>query len=511
MLPNAYAYCLEDCTGDPSLLGRWEAAVQEAAIFVDREWVVLANAKNVYFDDVDDRRFIPETADVRTVTAGHLGNSRAEQTRAAEALGLPLLSEAVTMEWSKEDAEPANGEWARRFDLVYQLLRSVRSGEKADGEAGANADLELRQIPHLVLRVSFAGGTPQEVPVNARLHGNVLAVAGRPLQFGADAAKELLRDLAFRQRGGLAADLTGMLMAIDVDDDFRLAADKFRRSYASDFVQSPPAQPVPLGDADAKVVEPAEHDRPRESSAVAPAAESQVTEQPIIQDLPSNSSVHHKVDPSEAPASNAPSPAQSAVDPRGAKSSSSSYTRDSAFARPNAVARTLRELRSALKGEIATSSDEEEVDEREQSGRGEAPLGDAVYRQIAARYERAFDREPKIGSPTQEGWDLRSVDPKTGAERLIEVKGKGCAWMHDEVVELSRAQVRKAFETLDDRASGSGTWYLYVVERTVEGDFQVLPIENPVHVAAKWILPGQSWREVAVEPRRIAADGNGQQ
>ena len=416
------------------------------------------------------------------------------------------------MEWSKGHAEPVGAEWARRFNLVCQFLRSVRSGERADGEAAADADLELRQIRNLVLRVSFASGTPQDVPVNARLHNNVLEVAGRPVQFGADAAKELLRALAFRQRGGLAADLTGMLMTIDVDEDFRLAADKFRRSYASDFVQVPPTQPDAPGEAEEKAAEPAEDDRPGTSTAAEPTAESQDAEQSTTQHAPSASSEHQEVDPSEAPTRDAQSRARAAADPRGSKSSSSSYTKDSALARPNAVAKTLKALRSALKGEIVTAGDEAEPDEREQGHRSEGPLGDEVYRQIAARYERECGRDPKIGRPTQEGWDLRSVDPKTGAERLIEVKGKGCAWVQDEVVELSRAQVHKAFEALDGRTSGgSGTWYLYVVERTEEGDFQVLPIENPVHVAGQWILSGQSWREVAVDPRRIGADGNGQQ
>ena len=62
--------------------------------------VKAADAENVYFDDVDDRRFIPETIELRTVTAGHLGNSPADQRRAAEALRLPLLSSTVEMEWS---------------------------------------------------------------------------------------------------------------------------------------------------------------------------------------------------------------------------------------------------------------------------------------------------------------------------------------------------------------------------------------------------------------------------
>ena len=508
VLPSAYAYCLEDCTDDPLLLSWWEAAVPEAAVFVDREWVVLAEAENVYFDDVEDRRFVPETANLRTVTAGHLGNSRSEQERVADALDLPPLSSAVTMEWSREDAKPVTGNLALRFDLICKLLRSVRSGvEKADGGVGTNSAPELRQSEGLVLKVSCSGGAPEYVPVNARLHDNVLIVAGRPLQFGADAAKELLRDFAFRQRGGLAADLTGMLMAIDVDKDFRLAAEKFKRSFAPDFIQLPLVQTESPGEADEEAVE-LEDDQPRTSTAVGPAAESQATEQSIPQDTPSRSSEHHKVGPSAVTESDARSRAEGSVDPRGSKSSSSSYTRDSALARQDAIAEKLKTLRSTLRGEIATTGDDEEADEGKKGGRGDASLGDEVYRQIAARYERACGRDPEIGSPNQAGWDVRSVDPQTGVERLIEVKGKGCAWIQEEVVELSHAQVHKAFETIGGRTSGSVIWYLYVVEQTEEGDFQVLPIENPVQVARAWILTGKSWREIAVEPRRIPADGD---
>ena len=95
------------------------------------------------------------------------------------------------------------------------------------------------------------------------------------------------------------------------------------------------------------------------------------------------------------------------------------------------------------------------------------------------------------------------MDPRTGEIRLIEVKGKGCPWVDNEVVELSRAQVRKAFAA---SADGKSEWYLYVVEKTDEG-YQVLPVPNPVRVAAKWILCGGSWRMVA-EGRRPADNRN---
>ena len=41
-------------------------------------------------------------------------------------------------------------------------------------------------------------------------------------------------------------------------------------------------------------------------------------------------------------------------------------------------------------------------------------------------YEKKSGREPELGNPHQMGWDIRSVDSKTKAVRLIEVKGKGC-------------------------------------------------------------------------------------
>ena len=510
VLPSAYAYCLKDCADDPSLLSRWEAAVPEAVVFVGGEWTVLAGAENIYCDDVDDRRFIPDTAKLRTVTAGHLGHSPSDQRRAAQALGLPLLSSAVTMEWSGENGQPVAGDWALRFDLICKLLRFVRGGsERAQGETEANpADVDLRQSRDLALKVGVAGGSAEWVPVNARLREKetVLTVAGRPSQFGADAAKELLRSLAFRQRGDLAADLTGMLMAIDIDEDFRLAAEKFRRSFVPDFVQPPPVQTNPPDEDDGKAAE--TEDPPGTSDDVRSVPERQkVTEQSGPQ--ATSSGRHRKADPSRSESRSDKPASGDSVEP---ESSRSSFTRDRALARQNAVAKALRTLKSTLKGEMAPTGDEEEADEREKgAASGDGLLGDEAYRRIAAQYERAFGRNPEIGSPSQTGWDLRSVDPRTGAERLIEVKGKGCVWMQDQVVELSRAQVHKAFEMLGARTPGSSSWYLYVVERMQDGDFQVLPIDNPVHVAGAWILAGESWREIAVEPRRITIAEDGDQ
>ena len=73
-------------------------------------------------------------------------------------------------------------------------------------------------------------------------------------------------------------------------------------------------------------------------------------------------------------------------------------------------------------------------------------------------------RKPELGEPHQTGWDVRSIEAQTGKVRLIEVKGKGRQWDADEVVELSSAQVRKAFEAIEQ-------WYLYVVEKVDENSY----------------------------------------
>ena len=57
VLPTAYAYCLEDCANDVSLSERWAAAVPDAMVFAEREWIVLTEADDIYFDDIEDRRF----------------------------------------------------------------------------------------------------------------------------------------------------------------------------------------------------------------------------------------------------------------------------------------------------------------------------------------------------------------------------------------------------------------------------------------------------------------------
>ena len=267
-----------------------------------------------------------------------------------------------------------------------------------------------------------------------------------------------MRSFAFRQRGDLAADLIGKLAAIDNKQDFLLAADKFRRSFAPDFELSP------------KLQDTTETHSTRETS---------LRRKTNREDSKNKATVDEK---EESDRKDGPSP----------------FPRARALARQNALA---RELKGAIKGEITPGREEDELDAPKETGRDSGGLGDDVYRQIAALYEREFDRVPELGDPHQRGWDLRSIDLKTGTTRLNEVKGKGRQWAGDEVVELSRQQAHKAFGVLANRTTDS--WYLYVVEQMDDGSYYVLPIANPIDAAAKWILVGESWRMLAEESRQI--------
>ena len=110
----------------------------------------------------------------------------------------------------------------------------------------------------------------------------------------------------------------------------------------------------------------------------------------------------------------------------------------------------LVKLKSSLKGEIVLGHEDDDAGEADTTNRDtDKSLGDEEYREVAVRYEREAGREPELGDPHQSGWDIRSVDPESQEVRLIEVKGRGRPWDDVEVVELSGAQIRKAFEATE--------------------------------------------------------------
>ena len=417
VLPTAYGYILEDVGKDASLLERWEGTVPQAMVFSEREWIALHDVDNIYFDDIEDRRFFPRQGQFQTVTAGHLGRTRNERLGTAKAIRLPRLSSVVKMSWIEGDKGlPTSSAWESRFDLICDLLRSVKGSEPDEsGESDADSRVRLFRASELALDVSVGSFPVERVPVHARLHEGTLTVAGRPVQFGADASKELLRQFSFGQRAGLAADLTGMFIAIE-SVDFELAAEKFRRSHAPEYDGATSEGPEIVGsEGESDAV-----DEGSESSEKPEGGEEvQNRETPIsggTKQFDRGSSGSETVDGTHD--ENHDKPDDEYGPPIGG-----SYSRDRAMAKQNALA---RELKDSLKGEILPDPDEDEqVEAVRTNGDTGSGLGDEEYREIVVRYEREAGRKPELGDPQQSGWDIRSTDPHTGKIRLIEVKGRG--------------------------------------------------------------------------------------
>lgn len=481
VLPMAYAYCLEDCTTESSLRTRWNADKSDAMVFAQGKWIDLGESDGPYLDDIADRRFIPNDAPVQTVTAGHLGRSREEQMRTAAALGLPLLSSTVNRDWRFRDVTPASEDWKGRFAGIYGLLRRVRKGERPERDGrdrDGGAPPRLQCAGELAVDVRVGDNPRQRVPVNARLHGGNLTVSGRPVEFGADAAKELLHEFSLGQRADLAADLTGMWSAIDSERDFRLSVDKFGRSHV------PGYEPTVVSPEEET---PQEHAEPRNGTTDTVQDEEQ-------RDTDTDSATVHTGRPDPSNDADAEVPDASNGKPEAPDPGGGSYKEAQALAHQKALA---EQLRQSLKGILEPPDEADDTDEsRTAVGESGGIVNDEEYRREAARYERAANREPECGDFGQRGWDIRSVDRETGEVRYIEVKGKGRLWEGDEVVELSRAQMHESFKFKSD-GEESASWYLYVVEKTPEGGFNVLPIRSPAHTATKWILSGGAWRMVA--------------
>ena len=401
VLPTAYTYCLDDSVQDVSLLERWQSAVPQAMVFADREWVGLTDSEDIYLDDIDDRRFFPGNIQLRTITGGHLGRIRREQLRVAEALGLARLSSCVIMHWIDGDERlPISDDWISKFGLICELLRRARGSESMGEEGpgagfGTKSEPRLMHVKRLTLEVSVGESSAEQVPVNARLHDGTLSVAGRPIQFGADAAREFLRQFSFGQRAGLGADLTGMLMTID-GVDFNLAAEKFQRSHVPGF-----ELPAPFGrglDSDENVD--TRDGQSERSETTGSIAEFGVEGgQPKGQTATPSTIEQYERDSSGGATTGVINAATSEESCERGESGSvgGSYSKGRALAKQNALA---RQLKSSLKGEIVP--DPEEVGSGEGAavdGGSDKRLGDEEYRDAAAQYEREAGREPELGDP----------------------------------------------------------------------------------------------------------------
>jgi len=112
--------------------------------------------------------------------------------------------------------------------------------------------------------------------------------------------------------------------------------------------------------------------------------------------------------------------------------------------------------------------------------------------QAALSFETAAGRAPERQTHTNPGYDIISIDPATGAKRIIEVKGLAGEWTA-RGVKMSPTQFSTAERHGDD-------FWLYVVEHAEEPlDRRLTPLQNPFgKVEEFWF--DDLWREQAERP-----------
>jgi hypothetical protein len=96
--------------------------------------------------------------------------------------------------------------------------------------------------------------------------------------------------------------------------------------------------------------------------------------------------------------------------------------------------------------------------------------------EFAIEFEKKNQRIPEDVSRI-EHYDIRSVDPRTGEVRFIEVKGR---WGLDITVELTEAEYECATKFGD-------SYWLYIVNGFSTGNPRLLAIRDPVN-RAKWSI-----------------------
>ncbi len=114
---------------------------------------------------------------------------------------------------------------------------------------------------------------------------------------------------------------------------------------------------------------------------------------------------------------------------------------------------------------------------------------EVVARSAVCSYEKSRGRIPEQMAQTHPGYDIISLDPLTGEQRFIEVKGVNGEW-NKTGVGLSRLQFSNAQDY------GESFW-LYVVEFAGDPEhIRVHPIQSPASQVTSFMFDG-NWRDAA--------------
>ena len=135
------------------------------------------------------------------------------------------------------------------------------------------------------------------------------------------------------------------------------------------------------------------------------------------------------------------------------------------------------------------SSESEDVEGNEDDGEPEErPLIDQAGVERVLEYERQAGRDPKEMPPNHPGYDVQSRDQDGNVVRYIEVKARPGEW-GGLGVSMTSTQFSHAFARLRDR------YWLYVVERADQDDFEIHRIHDPARRVEQFFFD-DGWRDL---------------
>ena len=494
-LAAAYRYVLDTMDAGDLPGGDWEKARAQAQLHGHREWHPIG--PTLVVDDVQSpliREFLP--TDRIAVASAHLGDTKAQVRRVAQALEVALLSAEVEVEPGERATEPPWGSRLRQLTTTLSQLEDRPSLH----------DITLHDA--LSLRV---GGRPHDVQAYVEEvdnQGPTLLLVGRPADFAVQAAEQLVEHFQLGQRGQEVPRLTGALFALDDESAFRghlkLLADGLGVEPAtlrSGMSHQPPTQDASTDeDADVGADPPEKASDPGSDGEDKGAA---------------------------APGSSRPGPHAGTTDarpdrPAPLRGRSAEATRNRAIggttekpARPNGhrdhdAARGSR-TRPPTPGRpaadhvrmLVVSRGSNDTDAGDAASVRGGPRDDHRARQAVLQYEKHYGRRAEAMPDLQPGFDVRSVDD-AGRERRIEVKGIQGRFEENASVALTAQQANDALRNGDERVE----YWLYVVDSTETERPRVLPIrwtQEPARL--RYGFYAYAWSDAVEHPAEATAEG----
>lgn len=506
ILARAYRLIAEDLS--EAREGSWNAGREHAVVYVaTRKWTSI-KSDQLFLDDLGDERLKGLVGGLLLATAGHLGETREEQYRVADLLGIRRLSSRFAVELVFDDPKLVPESWVGALDGIMDLLSSVAQEDEANSTPPSRPSIAY--FGRITKALVEDGVTTSSWNVYAARDGERLCVAGASDDFNADLCRVLLQWAGLASRRDLdelAPTITQLIGWMDRPEKFisRLAAIRLQRGLDQMPAPAPPTTdiPTPTGPAP-DATTPTESPASPTGTPVAGPPPS-----PPGQPAPGPTPPTGGVPPSEEPSGGVPGEPE-AEDGSQPPPASGGYTAEDRERRLASVRKRREEINQEFNrqekellgvGPIPEEPTPAPDDSGEHQGKFRS---DGAYRQAVVDFERANGRHAETKDTDQPGFDIDSYDrplddPARRLVRRIEVKGHGCAWSDDESVELSD---RQFLDAVNRKADGVAVgddfdYWLYVVERHDHASLHVIPIKNPSKRAAKFEFRAGTWRALA--------------